>query len=69
VNDRPAASLRRAKELPRLCFPVCVYRQLRTAVPALVLRLTVWALGAPNYTVAQISEKDVTECFMFIVRS
>jgi hypothetical protein len=38
-------------------------------VAALILRLTVRALGAPNHTVAQISEKDDTECSMFIVRS
>jgi hypothetical protein len=49
--------------------PVFVYRQLRIAVAALVLRLTARALGAPNHTVAQISEKDDTECSMFIVRS
>jgi hypothetical protein len=64
VNDMPAASLRRANESPRF-----VYRQPRLSVAALGLRLTVRALGAPNHTVAQISEKDDTECSMFIVRS
>jgi hypothetical protein len=64
VKDIPAASQRRVNELPRF-----VYRQLRIAVAALVLRLTARALGVPNHAVAQISEKDDTECSMFIVRS